>query len=59
MPAPQVTPSECEQLSLAMKLDPNQPWRVWAFVIGLNLAGLIGAAVLKANGISLFSMRGG
>tara|TARA_E500000178_G_scaffold309761_1_gene324378 strand:- start:868 stop:996 length:129 start_codon:yes stop_codon:yes gene_type:complete len=42
-----------------MKPDPNQPWRVWAFVIGLNLAGLIGAAVLKANGISLFSMRGG
>jgi hypothetical protein len=42
-----------------MKPDQKQPWRVWAFVIGLNLAGLIGAAVLKANGISLFSMRGG
>lgn len=42
-----------------MNPDQNQPWRVWAFVIGLNLAGLIGAAVLKANGISLFSIHGG
>ena len=59
MPDPQVAQSECEQSSPAMKPDQKQPWRVWAFVIGLNLAGLIGAAVLKANGISLFSMRGG
>ena len=49
----------CYHRFVVMPLDKNQPWRVWAFVIGLNVAGLIGAAVLKANGISLFSLRGG
>ena len=35
------------------------PWKVWAFVIGLNIVGLFGAMYLQAKGINVFAIRGG
>ena len=40
-----------------MKLDSKQPWGVWAFVIGLNLVGVIGYFILQAKGITLQSIH--
>tara|TARA_B100000579_G_C22706426_1_gene792375 strand:+ start:141 stop:272 length:132 start_codon:yes stop_codon:yes gene_type:complete len=34
-------------------------WKVWAFVIGLNFVGLLGATYLQAKGINVFAIRGG
>ena len=42
-----------------MKLDSKQPWGVWAFVIGLNLVGLVGYFILQAKGITLQSIYAG
>tara|TARA_B100002051_G_scaffold4410_1_gene3808 strand:+ start:1098 stop:1313 length:216 start_codon:yes stop_codon:yes gene_type:complete len=42
-----------------MKLDRKQPWGVWAFVIGLNLVGVIGYFILQAKGITLQSIHAG
>ena len=35
------------------------PWKVWAFVIGLNVVGLLGAIYLQSKGINVFAIRGG
>ena len=35
------------------------PWKVWAFVIGLNVVGLFGALYLQSKGIDVFAFRGG
>ena len=40
-----------------MKLDKQQPWGVWAFVIGLNLVGFTGYFILLAMGITLYSIH--
>ncbi|MGA0996346.1 MAG: hypothetical protein ACO3SL_02790 [Vulcanococcus sp.] len=40
-----------------MKLDKQQPWGVWAFVIGLNLVGFTGYFILRAMGITLYSIH--
>ena len=37
----------------------KQSWKVWAFVIGLNVAGLLGAIYLQSKGIDVFAFRGG
>ena len=37
----------------------KRPWKVWGFVIGLNVAGVLGAIYLQSNGIDLFAFRGG
>ena len=37
----------------------KQPWKVWALVIGLNVAGLLGAIYLQSKGIDVFAFRGG
>ncbi|KGG16169.1 hypothetical protein EV06_0879 [Prochlorococcus sp. MIT 0602] len=42
-----------------MKFSANQPWRLWLFVIALNLVAFIGLFFLKAKGIDLYSFRGG
>ena len=42
-----------------MKLDSKQPWGVWAFVIGLNVVGVIGYFILQAKGITLQSIHAG
>ena len=34
-------------------------WKVWVFVIGLNVAGLLGAIYLESKGIDVFALRGG
>ncbi len=41
------------------ELSSGQPWRVWAFVIGLNAVAFLGLLYLKANGIDLYAFRGG
>ena len=40
-----------------MKLDQQQPRGVWAFVIGLNVLGFTGYFILKAMGITLYSIH--
>ena len=40
-----------------MKLDSKQPWGVWAFVIGLNVVGVIGYFILQTKGITLQSIH--
>ena len=37
----------------------KQPWKIWAFVIGLNVTGLLGAIYLQSRGIDVFAFRGG
>ena len=34
-------------------------WKVWAFVIGLNVVGLLGASYLQSKGINVFAIKGG
>tara|TARA_Y100001968_G_scaffold61818_1_gene52576 strand:+ start:317 stop:448 length:132 start_codon:yes stop_codon:yes gene_type:complete len=34
-------------------------WKVWAFVIGLNVVGFFGAKYLQSKGINVFAIRGG
>ena len=46
-----------ESLRRDMKLDKQQPWGVWAFVIGLNLVGFTGYFILRAMGITLYSIH--
>ncbi|AAP99749.1 MULTISPECIES: hypothetical protein [Prochlorococcus] len=41
------------------KFANNQPWRVWLFVIGLNILAFIGVFFLKLKGIDLYAFRGG
>ncbi|WP_269622699.1 hypothetical protein [Prochlorococcus marinus] len=37
----------------------NQPWRIWVFVIALNIVAFLGMFFLKMKGIDLYSFRGG
>ncbi len=41
------------------KAYKNQPWRLWFFVIGLNMVGFLGLIFLKTQGIDLYSFRSG
>ena len=41
------------------KEKQTRTWRVWVFVIGLNVAGLLGAIYLRSKGIDVFALRGG
>ena len=41
------------------KEKQNRTWKVWVFVIGLNVAGLLGAIYLESKGIDVVSIRGG
>ena len=36
----------------------NQPWKLWIFVICLNIAAFIGVLYLKSQGIDLYAFRG-
>ena len=36
-----------------------QNWKIWIFVVCLNLIGFAGALYLKSKGIDLFAFRGG
>ena len=59
----ELTPKQKEFLEFLMKASnqekKKQPWKVWAFVIGLNVAGLVGAIYLQSRGIDVFAFRGG
>ena len=44
---------------LIMDEQNKKPWKVWAFVIGLNVVGLLGAMYLQSKGIDVFAFRGG
>ena len=41
------------------KTSENQPWKLWVFVIGLNMVGFLGLMFLKIQGIDLYSFRSG
>ena len=41
------------------KEKQNRTWKVWVFVIGLNVAGLLGAIYLESIGIDVVALRGG
>ena len=43
---------------LIMDEQNKTPWKVWAFVIGLNVAGVLGAIYLQSKGIDVFAFRG-
>ena len=51
------TPQTEVSLRRDMTLDKQQPWGVWAFVIGLNLVGFTGYFILRAMGITLYSIH--
>ena len=34
-------------------------WKVWVFVICLNIVGLVGAIYLQSKGINVFAVKGG
>ncbi len=38
--------------------SPNQSWKVWFFVFGLNVIAIAGALYLKSIGIDLYAFRG-
>tara|TARA_B100000579_G_scaffold435949_1_gene460547 strand:+ start:778 stop:942 length:165 start_codon:yes stop_codon:yes gene_type:complete len=41
------------------KENQEKGWGIWAFVICLNLAGLLGAIYLQSKGIDVFAFRAG
>jgi len=38
---------------MATMNNPQQPWRLWAFVIGFNLVAFLGYAWARSQGIGL------
>ena len=48
-----------EKASNQGKEKDKRPWKVWAFVIGLNVVGFLGATYLQSKGINVFAIRGG
>ena len=58
-----ITPKKTEFVEFLKKASnqkkEKQTWKVWAFVIGLNFAGLLGAIYLQSKGIDVFALRGG
>ena len=43
---------------LKIKEDEKRTWKVWAFIIIKNVAGLLGAFNLKSKLIDFFTLRG-
>ena len=48
-----------EKASKQGKEKEKRPWKVWGFVIGLNVAGVLWAIYLQSKGIDVFAFRGG
>ena len=48
-----------EKASNEGKEKEKRPWKVWGFVIGLNVAGVLGAIYLQSKGIDVFAFRNG
>ena len=42
-----------------MEEQKKAPWKVWAFVVGLNVIGLLGVNYLQSKEINVFAIRGG
>ena len=38
--------------------ESNQPWKIWIFVILLNIGAIIGVIYLKSQGIDVYALRG-
>ncbi len=38
--------------------ESNQPWRLWVFVLGLNILAFVGVIYLRSQGIDLYAFRG-
>ena len=47
-----VMPIELATKRVMMDEQNKTQWKVWAFVIGLNVVGLLGAIYLQSKGIS-------
>ena len=47
-----------EKASNQGKEKEKRPWKVWGFVIGLKVAGVLGALYLQSKGIDVFAFRG-
>ena len=47
-----------EKASNQGKEKEKRPWKVWGLVIGLNVAGVLGALYLQSKGIDVFAFRG-
>jgi len=47
-----------EKASNQGKEKEKRPWKVWGLVIGLNVAGVLGAIYLQSKGINVFAFRG-
>ena len=47
-----------EKASNQVKEKEKRPWKVWSLVIGLNVAGVLGAIYLQSKGINVFAFRG-
>jgi hypothetical protein len=47
-----------EKASNQGKEKEKRSWKVWGFVIGLNVAGVLGALYLQSKGIDVFAFRG-
>ncbi len=39
-------------------VESKQPWRLWVFVLGLNVFAFIGVLYLNSRGIDLLAFRG-
>ncbi len=37
----------------------NKEWRLWLFVISLNIIGILGGIYLQSKGINVFALKGG
>ena len=48
-----------QNASCQKKEKQNRTWKVWGFVIGLNVAALLGAFYLESKGIDVVALRGG
>tara|TARA_B100000700_G_scaffold272339_1_gene315893 strand:+ start:435 stop:557 length:123 start_codon:yes stop_codon:yes gene_type:complete len=40
-----------------MKISKTQPWRLWLFVLALNLLGFTGFFILKLKGIDIYALH--
>ncbi len=40
-----------------MKKRREYPWKIWAFVIALNIIGILGAFYLQSKGINVFALK--
>ena len=42
-----------------MEEKEKKQWKIWVFVIGLNIIGALGAIYLQSVGVNVFALNGG